>query len=148
MIMVHRNTVGSRWTDETKNYGDTMSIGAIVKKILKDKEQAVELLKILQEQAEEYEAEGMDIYFDESASTIFMTVKLFDGRDRQLQVFNVEHDIQKHEFIFLLEFLEFGFEHEINIYTFRGRVAERLNEYVDECYEIGTFKDAHSLKRR
>lgn len=148
MIMVHRNTVGSRWTDETKNYGDTMSIGAIVKKILKDKEQAVELLKILQEQAEEYEAEGMDIYFDESASTIFMTVKLFDGRDRQLQVFNIEHSIQKHEFIFLLEFLEFGFEHEINIYTFRGRVAERLNEYVDECYEIGTFKDAHSLKRR
>lgn len=148
MIMIHRNTIGSRWTDETKKYGDIHTIGSIVKKILSDKEQAVELLKILQEQAEEYEAEGMDIYFDESASTIFMTVKLFDGRDRQLQVFNIEHSIQKHEFVFLLEFLEFGFEHEVNVYTFRGRVAEGLNEYVDECYEIGTFKDAHSLKRR
>ena len=148
MIMIHRNTIGSRWTDETKNYSDTMNIGSMAKKILKDKEQAIELLKLLQEQVEEYEAEGMDIYFDESASTIFMTVKLFDGRDRQLQVFNIEHSIQKHEFIFLLEFLEFGFEHEINVYTFRGRVAERLNEYVDECYEIGTFKDAHGLKRR
>lgn len=148
MIMVHRNTIGSRWTDETKNYGDAYTIGSMVKKILEDKEQAVELLKILQEQVEEYEAEGMDIYFDESASTIFMTVKLFDNRDRQLQVFNIEHSIQKNEFVFLLEFLEFGFEHEINIYTFKGRVAERLNEYVDECYEIGTFRDAHSLKRR
>lgn len=148
MIMVHRNTIGSRWTEETKKYGDAYTIGSKVKTILEDKEQAVELLKILQEQAEEYEAEGMDIYFDESDSTIFMTVKLFDGRDRQLQVFNVEHDIQKSEFIFLLEFLEFGFEHDINIYTFRGRVAEELNEYVNERYEIGTFKNTHSLKRR
>ncbi len=148
MITVHKNTIGSRWTDETKKYEDAHSVGLMAKKILKDKEQAVELLKILQEQVEEYEAEGMDIYYDESASTIFMTVKLFDGRDRQLQVFNVEHSIQKHEFIFLLEFLEFGFEHEINFYIFRGRVAEELNEYVDECYEIGRFKNARSLKRR
>lgn len=148
MIITHRNTIGSRWTDETQNYGDAYAIGSMVKRILEDKEQAIELLKILQEQVEEYEAEGMDIYFDESASTIFMTVKLFDGRDRQLQVFNIEHSIQKREFIFLLEFLEFGFEHEINIYTFKGRVAESLNEYVDECYEIGRFKDTHSLKRR
>ena len=148
MIMVHRNTIGSRWTEETKNYGDIHTIGSIVKRILGNKEEAVELLRILQEQAEEYEAEGMDIYYDESSSTIFMTVKLFDNRDRQLQVFNVEHSIQKHEFVFLLEFLEFGFEHEINFYIFRGRVAEELNEYVDECYEIGRFKDARSLKRR
>lgn len=146
--MIHRNTVGIRWTDETKNYNDIHNIGSIVKRILEDKEEAVELLKILQEQVEEYEAEGMDIYFDESDSTIFMTVKLFDNKDRQLQVFNVEHTIRKNEFIFLLEFLEFGFEHEINIYTFRGRVAEGLNEYVDERYEIGRFKNTHSLKRR
>lgn len=148
MITVHKNTIGSRWTDETKNYSDAYTIGSMVKRMLEDKEQAVELLKILQEQAEEYEAEGMDIYYDESDSTIFMTVKLFDSRDRQIQVFNVEHDIQKHEFIFLLEFLEFGFEHDIEVYIFRGRVAEKLNEYVDERYEIGTFKNTHGLKRR
>ena len=148
MITVHRNTIGSRWTDEIKNYDDAHTIGSMVKRILGNKEEAVELLKILQEQAEEYEAEGMDIYYDESGSTIFMTVKLFDSRDRQIQVFNVEHDIQRHEFIFLLEFLEFGFEHDVEVYTFRGRVAEELNEYVDERYEIGSIKDARSLKRR
>lgn len=136
------------WREQNISYKDDYVLGSKAKKLLDNKEDVIELLELLQVQAERTQADSMDIYFDESAKTIFLTVKLFDEDDDLIKVFNVEHSVQKAEFILMLEFLEFGFEHEINVYHFKGRIAERMNEYVDECHEIGCKKTYGDLKRR
>lgn len=136
------------WREQNISYKDDYVVGAKAKKLLDNKEDVIELLELLQVQAERTQAESMDIYFDESAKTIFMTVKLFDEDDDLIKVFNVEHSVQKAEFILMLEFLEFGFEHEINVYHFKGRIADKMNEIVDECHEIGCKKTYGDLKRR
>ena len=146
MITVYR--YGNGWSEQKVKHNDDYIVGSKTKKLLDDKEQVVELLKLLQEQADETQAESMDLYFDESDKSIFLTVKLFDEDDDLIKVFNVVHSIQRQEFILLLEFLEFGFEHDINMYHFKGRIAERINEYVDECHEIGQGKIYGKLKRR
>lgn len=136
------------WREQSISYKDDYVVGAKAKKLLDNKEDVIELLELLQVQAERTQAESMDIYFDESSKTIFLTVKLFDEDDDLIKVFNVEHSIQKAEFILMLEFLEFGFEHEINVYHFKGRIADKMNEIVDECHEIGCKKVYGDLKRR
>lgn len=146
MITVYRYTMG--WKEQSVSYKDDYVLGSKAKKLLDNKEDVIELLELLQTQAERTQADSMDIYFDESNKSIFMTVKLFDEDDDLIKVFNVEHSIQKAELLLLLEFLEFGFEHEINVYYFKGRVAEKMNEYVDECHEIGCRKTYGNLKRR
>lgn len=146
MVTVYRYSMG--WQEQNITHKDDYVLGSKAKKLLDNKEQVIEILQILQTQADETQAESMDIYFDESNKTIFLTVKLFDEDDDLIKVFNMEHSIQKQEFLLLLEFLEFGFEHEINIYHFKGRIAERMNEIVDECHEIGCKKVYGDLKRR
>ena len=146
MITVYR--YGNGWSEQSISYKDDYVLGSKAKKLLDNKEEVIELLELLQVQAERTQADSMDIYFDESAKTIFLTVKLFDEDDDLIKVFNVEHSIQKAEFILMLEFLEFGFEHEINVYHFKGRIADKMNEYVDECHEIGCRKVYGDLKRR
>lgn len=136
------------WREQSITHKDDYVVGAKAKKLLDNKEDVIELLGLLQTQAERTQAESMDIYFDESSKTIFLTVKLFDEDDDLIKVFNVEHSIQKAEFLLMLEFLEFGFEHEINVYHFKGKIADRMNEYVDECHEIGCKKVYGDLKRR
>ena len=137
------------WREQSVSYKDDYVVGSKAKKLLDNKEQVVEILDLLQEQAERTQADSMDIYFDESSRVnIFLTVKLFDENDDLIKVFNVEHSIQKSEFMLLLEFLEFGFEHEINVYTFKGKIADKMNEIVDECHEIGSKKTYGNLKRR
>lgn len=136
------------WREQNISYKDDYVVGAKAKKLLDNKEDVIELLELLQVQAERTQADSMDIYFDESNKTIFLTVKLFDEDDDLIKVFNVEHSVQKAEFILMLEFLEFGFEHEINVYHFKGRIADKMNEYVDECHEIGCKKTYGDLKRR
>ena len=139
---------GNGWSEQKVKHNDDYVLGSKTKKLLDNKEEVIELLNLLQEQTDETQAESMDIYFDESDRTIFLTVKLFDEHDKVIKVFNVEHSIQRQEFILMLEFLEFGFEHEINMYHFKGRIADRINEYVDECHEIGQGKIYGNLKRR
>ena len=146
MITVYKYSYG--WREQKTKHNDDYILGSKTKKLLDNKEQVIELLNLLQEQVDETQAESMDLYFDESNKSIFLTVKLFDEDDDLIKVFNVEHSIQRQEFILLLEFLEFGFEHEINIYYFKGTIADRMNEYVDECHEIGKGKIYGSLKRR
>ena len=146
MITVYKYSYG--WREQKTKHNDDYILGSKTKKLLDNKEQVIELLNLLQEQVDETQAESMDIYFDESNKSIFLTVKLFDEDDDLIKIFNVEHSIQRQEFILLLEFLEFGFEHEINIYYFKGTIAERMNEYVDECHEIGQGKIYGKLKRR
>lgn len=136
------------WREQNISYKDDYVLGAKAKKLLDNKEEVIELLELLQVQAERTQADSMDIYFDESNKTIFLTVKLFDEDDDLIKVFNVEHSVQKAEFILMLEFLEFGFEHEINVYHFKGRIADKMNEIVDECHEIGCRKVYGDLKRR
>lgn len=136
------------WREQSISYKDDYVVGSKAKKLLDNKEDVIELLELLQVQAERTQAESMDIYFDESSKTIFLTVKLFDENDDLIKVFNVEHSIQKAEFILMLEFLEFGFEHDVNVYHFKGRIADKMNEYVDECHEIGCKKTYGDLKRR
>ena len=146
MITVYKYSYG--WREQKTKHNDDYILGSKTKKLLDNKEQVIELLNLLQEQVDETQAESMDIYFDESNKSIFLTVKLFDEDDDLIKIFNVEHSIQRQEFILLLEFLEFGFEHDVNVYYFKGTIAERMNEYVDECHEIGQGKIYGKLKRR
>mgnify|MGYP006359145869 FL=1 len=146
MITVYKYSYG--WREQKTKHNDDYVLGSKTKKLLDNKEQVIELLNLLQEQVDETQAESMDLYFDESNKSIFLTVKLFDEDDDLIKIFNVEHSIQRQEFILLLEFLEFGFEHDVNIYYFKGTIADRMNEYVDECHEIGQGKIYGKLKRR
>lgn len=146
MITVYKYSYG--WREQKTKHNDDYILGSKTKKLLDNKEQVIELLNLLQEQVDETQAESMDLYFDESNKSIFLTVKLFDEDDDLIKIFNVEHSIQRQEFILLLEFLEFGFEHDVNVYYFKGTIAERMNEYVDECHEIGQGKIYGKLKRR
>ena len=138
MITLYRYTMG--WREKEINYKDNYVLGQRTMKLLDNIEQSLEILEILQTQADETQAESMDIYFDESYARATLTVKLFDEEDELIKMFNIEHSLNLQEFILLLEFLQFNLEHEINIYQYKGKVAENLTEDCDECYEIGSSK--------
>ena len=138
MIALYRYSYG--WREQKVSHNDDYVLGAKTKSLLEDKEQGLEILKLLQTQAEGTQAESMDIYFDETYTTTILTVKLFDDEDDLIKMFNVEHSMKIQEFILLLEFLEFNLEHDVNVYQYKGKVAENLTEDCDECYEIGRAK--------
>ena len=130
----YATTIG--WTDDKISHKDDYMVGARTKKLLSNIDECVTMLKLLQEQVEEHQADSMDIYFDESNRIVFLTVKLFDEDEDLIKIFNIECSIQKQEFFLLLEFLEFSLNHDINVYSFKGRVADRINEYADEQYDL------------
>jgi hypothetical protein len=136
------------WKEKNMSYNDDYVVGSKTKKLLDNMEQSLEILEILQTQAERNQADSMDIYLDESYTTTILTVKLFDEDDDLIKMFNVEHSLKLAEFVLLLEFLQFNLEHDINVYQYKGRVAEDLTEDCDECYEIGQRKTYGNLKRR
>lgn len=138
MITLFRYSHG--WKEHNTKHNDDYALGSKMLRLLENKEQGLEILKILQTQAERTQAESMDIYFDETYTTTILTVKLFDDEDDLIKMFNVEHSLKLQEFILLLEFLEFSLYHEINIYQYKGRIAENLTEECDECYEVGRAK--------
>lgn len=138
MITLYRYTMG--WKEREVNYKDDYVLGQRTKSLLENKEQSLEILEILQTQADETQAESMDIYFDESYANATLTVKLFDEEDDLIKKFNVTHSLKVQEFMLLLEFLQFNLEHEINIYQYKGKIAESLTEDCDECYEVGRAK--------
>lgn len=138
MITLYRYSMG--WKEREINYKDDYVLGQRTKKLLDYKEQSLKILELLQEQADETQAESMDIYFDESYANATLTVKLFDEEDDLIKKFNVTHSLKIQEFILLLEFLEFNSYHEINIYQYKGRIAESLTEECDECYEVNREK--------
>ena len=140
MITMYRYSMG--WQERKLNYKDDYVIGARTKKLLDNIEESLEILEILQKQADKTQAESMDIYFDESYTTITLTVKLFDDEDKLIKKFNVEHSLKLQEFALLLEFLHFNLEHEINVYQYKGIVAEDLTEECEECYEVGRMNHA------
>lgn len=150
MITSYRYMSIKGWQEQEIKYKDDYILGAKTKRLLNNIDESLEILRLLQEQTDETQAESMDVYFDESATTVFLTVKLYDDNDDLIKVFNVEHSIQKQDFILLLEFLQFNAEHDINVYTFKGQVAERMNEYVDECYDLVGFgrRRVSSIKPR
>ena len=138
LITLYRYSMG--WREKEINYKDNYVLGQRTMKLLDNIEQSLEILEILQTQADETQAESMDIYFDESYANATLTVKLFDEEDELIKKFNVEHPLKLQEFTLLLEFLQFNLEHEINIYQYKGIVAENLTEDCDECYEVGRMK--------
>lgn len=138
MVSVYRYSYG--WKEQNVTHKDDYVLGSKTKSLLENKEQSLEILKILQTQAERTQAESMDIYFDESYTTTILTVKLFDDEDDLIKMFNVEHSLKIQEFILLLEFLKFNLDHEINIYHYKGKIAESLTEECEECYEVGRAK--------
>ena len=138
MITLYRYSHG--WQEREIKHKDDYVLGSKTMKLLNNIEESLEILEILQTQAERTQANSMDIYFDESYTMITLTVKLFDEHDRLIKKFNVEHPLKIQEFTLLLEFLQFNLEHEINIYQYKGIVAEDLTEDCDECYEVGRNK--------
>lgn len=138
MVTLYRYSMG--WKEQNTKHNDEYVLGSKTRKLLDNLEQGLEILKILQTQAERTQAESMDIYFDESYATTILTVKLFDEEDDLIKKFNIEHSLKLQEFLLLLEFLQFSLEHEVNVYQYRGRIAESLTEECDECYEIGRAK--------
>ena len=135
MVTLYRYSMG--WKEKKITHNDDYVLGSKTKKLLDCMEQSLEILKILQTQAERTQAESMDIYFDESYATTILTIKLFDENDDLIKKFNMEHSVKLQEFMLLLEFLQFNLEHEINIYQYKGKMAESLTEDCDECYEVG-----------
>lgn len=127
------------WSEKYINLETDHRVGAYVIKLFKKLDQAVEILRILQQEAEDYDADSIDIYFDDSYSTVVLTVKLFDEENEQLREFNIEHTIGYMEFCILLQFLEFQLHHNINIYYYRGRASERLTKECEDCYEVGDY---------
>lgn len=139
MITLFRYSHG--WRERETDCGkDYYVVGQRTTNLLNNIEQSLEILKILQEQADDSQAESMDIYFDESYATTILTVKLFDEDDKLIKKFNMGHSLRLQEFVLLLEFLEFNLDHEISIYQYKGKVAESLTEECDECYEVGRAK--------
>lgn len=128
------------WREREIKHKDDYILGSKTMKLLNNIEQSLEILEILQTQAERTQAYSMDIYFDESYANITLTVKLFDEQDKLIKKFNVEHPLKLQEFVLLLEFLQFNLEHEINIYQYKGIVAEDLTEECDEHYEVGSSR--------
>lgn len=135
MITVYRYTMG--WQEREFKHKDDYVLGSKTMKLLNNIEQSLEILQILQTQADETQAYSMDIYFDESYARTILTVKLFDEEDFLIKKFNVEHSLKIQEFVLLLEFLYFNLEHEISIYHYKGIVAEDLTEDCEEHYEVG-----------
>lgn len=138
MITVYR--YAREWQEKKISYNEDYVVGSKTKKLLDYKEQSLEILEILQTQAERTQAESMDIYFDESYTTTILTVKLFDEDDDLIKMFNVEHTLKIQEFALLLEFLQFSLEHDVNVYQYKGKVAEDLTEECEESYVIGRMK--------
>lgn len=138
MVTMYRYSMG--WQEKKISHNDDYVLGSKVKRLLDYKEQSLEILELLQEQAERTQAESMDIYFDETYTTTILTVKLFDDEDDLIKMFNVEHSLKIQEFILLLEFLKFNLEHDVNVYQYKGKIAESLTEECEECYEIGRMK--------
>lgn len=134
------------WKERQIKHNDDYVLGAKTKKLLDNIGESLELLQVLQEQADDSQAESMDIYFDESSADVFLTVKLFDEHEKTIKVFNVEHGVQKNEFYLLLEFLPFNLEHEINVYIFKGVIADSMNEYTGEVIEIGKYTTKKGIK--
>ena len=62
MIALYRYSYG--WKEQNVKHNDDYVLGSKTKSLLEDKEQSLEILKILQRQAEGTQAESMDIYFD------------------------------------------------------------------------------------
>lgn len=138
MITLYRYSHG--WQEREIKHKDDYILGQKTMKLLNNIEESLEILEILQTQAERTQANSMDIYFDESYTMITLTVKLFDEHDRLIKKFNVEHPLKIQEFVLLLEFLQFNLEHEINIYQYKGIVAEDLTEDCAESYEVGSSR--------
>lgn len=138
MVTVYRYSYG--WREQSVNYKDDYVLGSKTKRLLDNREESLELLGLLQEQAEGTQAESMDIYFDESYTRTILTIKLFDENEDLIKMFNVSHSLRLQEFLLLLEFLQFNLEHDVNVYQYKGKVAESLTEDCKECYEVGRMK--------
>ena len=135
MVTLYRYSMG--WKEKQITYKDDYVVGSKTRKLLDNREESLEILELLQTQAEETQADSMDIYFDESYARAILTIKLFDEDEDLIKMFNVSHSLKLQEFLLLLEFLQFNLEHDVNVYQYKGKIAESLTEDCKESYEMG-----------